>query len=338
MPGSRSLRKLQLGVEATKGTAVAATAIWRGVGTIEDAREVKFVDEDSGYVAPLDRTYIPKLLAKLQMGATPATYQQLPYILAAGVQNVVTGSADGPGTDKIYTYNFPTTALQTIKSYTIEGGDDAQAERMEYSFVEAFKLKGNNAGDVEMSADWIGRQVTQNAFTPALTLAAVDDMITGKSKLFIDAIGGTQGTTPVTGSVLEWEFDCKTGWVPHFTADGNTSPYFIFEALDDKKLDIQFKVIFEHETSFATVEKGNWRTQTPRLLQLKVTGNAVTTPGTTYSNDTLLLNMAGKWLKFDKLGEKDGNDTIQGTFKVTHDLTAAKFCQIIVVNELASLP
>ena len=51
MAGVKALRKVQLGLESTKGTAVAATALWRGTGTIEDKREVVFPDEDIGYLS-----------------------------------------------------------------------------------------------------------------------------------------------------------------------------------------------------------------------------------------------------------------------------------------------
>ena len=41
MSGKKALRKIQLGQEATPGTIVAATTIWRGMGTIEDLRETQ---------------------------------------------------------------------------------------------------------------------------------------------------------------------------------------------------------------------------------------------------------------------------------------------------------
>ena len=46
MAGSRALRKIQLGKETTAGIAVAATTLWRGMGTVKDNREVVFPEED----------------------------------------------------------------------------------------------------------------------------------------------------------------------------------------------------------------------------------------------------------------------------------------------------
>lgn len=58
----------------------------------------------------------------------------------------------------------------------------------------------------------------------------------------------------------------------------------------------------------------------------------------TYTNKTLIIDLAGMWEKFDKLGEDNGNDIIEADFRVAYDATAAKYAEIKVVNELASLP
>lgn len=45
-PGRKRLSYIQLGKESTAGTAVAATAIWRGMGSaLSDDREIVQVEE-----------------------------------------------------------------------------------------------------------------------------------------------------------------------------------------------------------------------------------------------------------------------------------------------------
>jgi len=113
------------------------------MGVIEDQSEQVEVEEHVGYISGVDRTYVPKLLAALSMEAVPATFEQLPYLCEAGIKAIGTGATDGAGSDRVYTYTLPTTALNTIKTYTIEGGDNQQAEEMEYCFVEDLELSGN---------------------------------------------------------------------------------------------------------------------------------------------------------------------------------------------------
>jgi hypothetical protein len=130
MAGIKALRKIQLGREATAGTAVAATTVYRGLGTIEDQRKLVFPNEDVGLVVATDRAYTAQYLAALSMESTEATFEQLPHILEAGIKSIGTGVADGVGTGKIYDYVLPEASKNTIKSYTIEGGDDRK--KMEY--------------------------------------------------------------------------------------------------------------------------------------------------------------------------------------------------------------
>jgi hypothetical protein len=333
MAGIKALRKIQLGREATPGTAVAATAVWRGMGTLEDTREVKFPSEDIGYISGTDRAYVPKLAGSMAFDKVEATFEQLPHILEAGIKAIGTGAADGAGTDKIYDYTLPTTAVNTIKAYTIEGGDDTEAEEMEYSFVSEFSLEGKGEEAWFMAATWLGRQISLSTFTGTLTPPTVEEMLFGKSKLYIDLVSGAFGTTVKALTLLEAKMKVKTGWKPVFTADGEL--FFTFAKLTVPEITLE--LTFEHDGT-AQAEKVAWRAGTPRLIQIKCEGSAAATPGTTYTYKTLIINLAGKWEKFSKLDEKDGNDIVTGTLRARYNATKQAFGNIIVVNELATIP
>lgn len=330
--GVLPLRKLQLGQETTAGTAVAADFIWRGkASTIEDRFQPIFVDEQIGYLSGTDRTYVPFVEAALSMEATEATFEQLPHILEAGVKTA-TPVQDGAGTDYIYTYAFPTTAKNTIKTYTIEGGDDQQEEEFAHAFVEKFVISGKGKEALMMSADWLGRQVAPSTFT-ALSAPTVETILFQKGKLYIDAIGGTIGTTQVTSTLLGMDLSITTGWHTKYTADGNL--YFTY--LDCTMPEVLLNMTWVHNAT-AVTEKANWRAQTARLVQVKFEGTAVATPGTTYSVKTLIGNLAGKWDRFEKIGEQDGNDIVNGIFRARYNSTASLFASILVINELSALP
>lgn len=333
MAGIKKLRKIQLGREATAGTAVAATTIWRGLGTIEDPREVVFPDEDVGILSGTDRSYVPKLAAALSMDAVPATFEQLVHYGEAGIKLVGTGAADGVGSGKIYDYPFPETSLNIIKTYTIEGGDNQEVEKMEYGFVSDFTLEGKAGEAWMMSANWQARQVAPSTFTAALAVPTVEEILFGKTKLYIDAVGGSYGTTQKANTLLSASLKVKTGWIPVFTGDG--ALYFTFAK--STMPEILLDIIFEHDGA-ATAEKVNWRAQTPRLIQLKAEGSALATPGTAYTYKTMIINLAGKWEKFSKLGEQDENDIVTGTFRARYNATKADIGNILIVNELANVP
>ncbi len=333
MAGIRKLRKIQLFLETAAGTAGAATTIWRGQGTIEDQRQVIFPDEDIGYLSGVDRAYTPNLLAALTMDDTPATFEQLPYLLAAGVENVVSGTTDTGGSGKIYTYTMSTTAAQTLKTYTIEGGDNQEVEEMEYSFVESFNLTGSSSEAVMMGAEWKGRQVTVSGFTTTATLPAVEEILFNKAVLYIDTAGGTIGTTTKSNTLLGFDLAVTTGVVPVFAGDGQL--YFSFTKIAEPE--VTLGVTFEHDATSAA-EKVAWRANTARQVRLKINGSALTTAGSGYTYKTLIVDLAGKWETFDKIDEQDGNDIVTGTLRARYNSTAALFAEFVVVNELSSLP
>jgi hypothetical protein len=335
MAGIKALRKIQLGRETNAGVAVAATAIWRGLGTIEDTRNEVVVAEDVGTLIPPVRTYTAALGGALAMEAVPATFEQLPHILEAGILAIGTGVADGAGTGKIYDYAFPEATSNAIKTYTIEGGDNEAAEEVEYCYVADFALSGKGGEALTMAANWLGRQVSTSTFTGALAIPTVEEILFSKGALYIDAVAGSYGATIKSSTFLAMDLKVKTGWIPVWTADGGAGNFFGF--IKCPKPEIILDITFEHEAS-SIAEKAAWRAKTPRLIQLKFLGSALTTPGTTYTYRSLIINLAGRWSKFSKLGEQDGNDIVTGTFVAGYDPTKADVGQIIVVNQLATIP
>jgi hypothetical protein len=333
MAGIKALRKIQIGRETVAGTGVAATVIWRGLGTIEDQREQVRPDEDIGLVVPTDRSYTAKQLGELKMEATEMTFQQACHILEAAIKSIGTGVADGAGSGKIYDYTFPEASKNTIKTYTLEMGDDEQEEEMAYGFVTEFKISGKAGEAVMIEAIWQGRQVAPSTFTGSLSLATVEEILTSKGKLFIDTVAASYGTTEISNTLLAFELSVKTGWVPVFACDGEL--YFSFAKLT--RPEIKLDVTFEHNAS-AVAQKAIWRAETARKLQLKFTGSALSSAGTTYTYYTMIINLAGKWEKFEALDDQDGNDVVKGTFVAGYNATAADVGDIIIVNETASLP
>ena len=333
MAGVKALRRIQIGKESTgtPGTAVAATTVLRLSGTLEDQREIVFPPEDVGLLSGTDRQYIPKLAAAITTEGE-ATFEQVPYFYEAGVDNIAPTTDTGSG--YIYTYTLATTAQKAPRTYTIEGGDDNEAEEMEYSFVKEFTLSGN-AGEAWMvSANWQGRQVSTSTFTPSTDAAipTVEDMLFSKTILYIDESSDTVGTTAKSNTLLSAELKVVTGFQEVYDAQGNL--YFGF--VKQVPPEVTLNITFEHDATSAA-EKAKWRAGTARLLQLKTTGAALSSSGA-YSTKTHIINLAGKWEKFEKIDEQDGNDIIKATFRARYNSTAALFGSIVVVNELSALP
>lgn len=340
-PGRRELRRTQWGKEVTPGTAVAATAVWRGpANTMVDARTVVENAEEVGIIGGVDRTHIPKLFATLTIPETEATFEQTPYPFAMLLGGATTGVADGSGSSGYkYLTTIPTTGAPAAKAYTIETGDDFEAEEMEYAVAVKVTLSGVAGEAVKVTFDVIGRQATRTTFTGSLALATVEDILVSSGALYLDAIGGTIGTTQVSNQLLAFEITFEAMWIPKHTVDGQL--YFSFVQFSGKR--VTGTLTFEHDTitSGSGGGRADWRAQTPKLMRLQFLGSSYATAGTgtTFSGKKgLRIDLPIKWLTWAALADQDGNDTIDATFVSKYNATAGNAGSILITNEVTALP
>lgn len=176
-----------------------------------------------------------------------------------------------------------------------------------------------------MSAEIVGRQVGTTDFTTGLSIPDVEEILFSKGKLYISDVSGYPSTDLISNEFLSMDLSINTGWTPVYTADG--SIYFSFVKLTQPEVILQ--ITFEHNTN-AIAEKANWRAGTARVIRLEFDGSAAT--------KELLIDIVGKWESFEALGERDGNDIVTGVFRGRYNATAAHFFDVVVRNNLASLP
>ncbi|MGW8250654.1 MAG: hypothetical protein ACWGO1_08425 [Anaerolineales bacterium] len=302
------------------------------MGVIKDNREVIFPQEDVGILGGTDRSYIARQWSELAMPAVEATFEQLPYIFEAGVEAVGTGVTDTGGSGKVYSYAASTTAQNSTNTYTFEGGDDQQAEEFDYAFVKHFNLSGDGQGALMMSADWTGREATNTTFTGALSIPTVKEIIVNNGSLYIDASGGTIGSTAVSNTLFGIDLDYTTGLQEYWAVDGSLDFSLIKFTADD----IVLTLTYEHNSDTVT-EKAAFRAGSTRLVRLLFNGPALTTAGT-FTYKTLRLDMAGVYEDWSELQDQDGNDVVTATLRVRYSSTDSLKFEAVIVNELATLP
>jgi hypothetical protein len=332
--GIKNLRKIQLGSEGTAGTAAAGTTVWRGEGSIDDAIELKIPKEDVGLLAPTERAYIAALGASVKLSDTPATFEQLPYLLNMGV-HAATGVHDGTGTGYIYTYTWPIdSTIAALQTYTLRGGDNQRADIMEYAFASELGIKGAAKDALMVNGTLTGRQATDGEFTGAVAIPTVEEIIWSMGKLYIDAVGGTIGSTQKTATWLGIDLKIKTGWGARWSGDGS----LYFNHLAQTGPDISGTLTLEHDAT-GEAEIAAARAKTPRLVRMIwESPTAFAAPGTVYTHKTFTLDMVLQYTKVPPLSEKDGNDTLALPFRAVYSSTAALYAKAVVVNALTALP
>lgn len=332
--GLRALRKVQLGREATAGTAVDATEIWRGEAQIlQDMRTRVYPREDLGLIDPYHRWYDAAYLAQMSMPSTPATFEQFAHVLEAGIDTIA-GAQDGTG-PYVYGPYVLNAAANVVKSYTLEGGDNTDAVEMEYSFVSQFTLSGRVDEAVMLeTCVWMGRQITDTTFTESLTPIAVEEILFNGGQLFVDDSGGTIGLTEKEGSLLAFRLNVNTGWQATKGANGELTFYNLKNPGGSATLELTL----EHDT-LAAAERAAMRAGSVRLVRLQFAGSAVT-GGSTWTTKALRVDFEGTWLpeSFRELQDQDGDNIVVGTLRHGRDIEEDDLgVQITLVNSRASL-
>jgi hypothetical protein len=284
----------------------------------------------------VERPYIPTTEAALTMDPIEATFEQFPYIQLAGIDGAIAGVRDGGAANGyIYTAALATDTVKTPKTYTLEGGDNAGAERFAYGFITDFELSGVQKEAWKIAANWIGRQVAPQAFTAGLALQTVEPILFGPSTLYIDDLSAVAAaTTAISSSLIGASIKVNTGLVPSYAANGQ----IYFDKAEQLAPSATIDITFIHNTS-SVAEKAKMRSATPRMMRIRSIGSALGGTPTLYANKALITDACGHWEKFTKIDEQEKQDVVTGTFHVALSTipTPDLFLQIICVNALSVL-
>jgi len=322
----------QIGKEVTPGTQVAATNLWRGVfASADDDRKRDVVQEDVGLLVAGERSYDSQLGAKLAIPATAFTYQQACILLESCIGKV---TASGTGT-YVRAYSFPlSTTPNVLQSYTLRLGNQlasADQKLMPFALANEIEFSGK-AGELwQMSGSVMGQRLVNGTFTAAIGLPAVNEAIFANTNLYIDASGGTIGTTQLTGVLVAASVKINNGivWVP--PGDGTLYPLaYKFAKEPEVTFTLTLELAQDTGVSDVATQRGIYENNTLQLFRLQCPGAGV---------NTFNFDLAGK---YDKVGgynkEGDGDTTVQFQGHASYSSADSLFFLASISNALATLP
>ena len=333
--GVKALRRIEMADEVTKGTVGTYTTSWRGVGTMpDDQRTITFPSEEINLVVPTNRIYTPRHFGNLSFAQTEATFEQLPYILSAGVENIITGTQDGTG-PYVYTYSMGTTTIPDITTYSLKAGDDTAVEQMLYCFVTDFTLSANAGEAVMVQANWAGQGPTAGAAFTDPAIPAVEDILAQLGQLWIEDEGGTFEATAMSNTILSFELAVNTGRTPKWFIDGNSKEFGV-DYYNYDNVSAVATIVFEHDAT-STAFKADWRAETGKMIQVLFEGSTIA-GGSDYNGKALEIRMTGNFERFEPLTDQEGNNIYRATFRMGYSATdAVSPLEIIVANSLTAL-
>lgn len=168
---------------------------------------------------------------------------------------------------RLHTFK-PTT---TIPSMTIERQDGAILRRATGIMVDTLSLSGSVEGENTIDFGLFGAEYLPWGGPLTSTSDRVPTFLEGwQSNGYLDAIGGTAGSTQIVNALVNWKVDVKNGlgrkrWAGNSLAVG---------ALTTGALGITANATLEANAAISATEIANWEAQTNRVIRLEFLGPA----------------------------------------------------------------
>lgn len=330
MPTSQfDLRKLQVGLEATPGTLVAATQ--QLVGRAQ-YRPVDGRDKDDfprGVLAPDVGVGTLVRKATQLVWETDLTYEEIIYPLLCGILNDAVPTGVGP-----YVWDFSRTWSQAeaLKSASFEYiADDGVTKHVEQEFgfaqCESFgiSIPAGDDSPAKLTSTWFGRAEQASVMTPALT--PMTDRAPVAAELFgiwIDGTWATLGTTQKTELLKTADLQIQTGVAPDFTNDARVDLDFsgIMRTLLTGTLSLTLNLNADAATELAALRAG-----TARAIRLSATDG----------NKIIQIDCFGYYNPIE-YAEDTRQDTASFELVLDYDGTGADIFNIQVTNDIATQP
>ncbi len=311
----------QIGKETTPGTGVAATRrmyfdVDGSVFTRErPPRPHKFAtgSRDNVRAFTLGNTVVGGSVAM------PLSASEIIELLLMTIKGSVTPT--GAGTPKLWTFT-PGTSLDPA---TVEWYDGARAWEANGVYGNMLKFEGSVEEEAKVTCDLFGLSLATTTMTGALS-ERVPDFIEGwETSVYVDAFGGTPGSTQLTGTVINWSVEINNGLERKYFAENTQDA----GAITIGELEVKASLLFEASPAAAATEFSNWDAATKRLVRLEFGQNEVIDGA---DKKYVAIDLPGAWDAFN-LGSTDKNTrAYELSLQYVYDTTNAFGLQILAQN------
>ncbi len=340
--GIKVLTKVQCGVEAAHGTAVAAdTMLLMRAALSTDDREVHIPEVDMG--VRTNKLLSAAVVRKLFAGGITLEdmdgmyFQAFPLLFSCCLLGNVTPVEQTTGEgDYLWTFAAPQTAAENLDSMTLQMGDNVQGYHVPYTQIESITIEGDcDSGEVHCSAACYGNYVDQNALTGGISIPSVEMCVGKLSQIYIDDTWAGVGTTELADSLVNWSVTINAG--AHAKFWGSTNRYYTSHEQGAILGEATFT--FERNSSVATEElkfrpAAGGVTRDDRFVQLKLSGTQIGGG----DNQTLALDMAGQWTNWGPLSDElNGNSLDTATLTFGYDTTGAQSFRALVTTDVSAI-
>lgn len=317
---------VQLGVETTPGTSVAASKRLQSIG-IEPSVSVEMDQfRPSGQkfraVTTLGKEWIEAPIAGR------GSYTELVYVLSSVINTAVITTPAGGTTSRKWVFTPSSTADDTPKTFTVEHGSSVRADKFTYGLVTELGMTFNRDA-IEVSGSMLGRALQDNiTLTASPTTIALVPIIPTQVSVYLDTTSGGLGTTKLTRAISA-EFSLGSRFAPVWVLDAaNTSFVNHIESEPDLTCTLMLQADAQGMALLDQLRDG-----TSRFLRIEAVGTTIETT-ITYQ---FTIDMAVKVADTGGFTDADGVYAIEFNFVGVHDSGWGKAVEVSVINTLTAL-
>ncbi len=337
--GERSRTKIQVGLETTRGTAVAGDKMWLAgeAPPIPPDRIPTAIEDNAGVNAKSvrDAPRIDKFQVTDSITFPDAYFQLLPDLLSMAIKGSITPVEQNPAeADWLWTFTPSMTAANSPDTFTIERGDDSAVFECEFSMISRIRFFGTISQDATPSPfgveiDYFARQWTKSGFTGSIAIPATETINAKVVRFFKDSTFANLGTTEKTGLLRAFDIEILTGNHPKDHAGADK----FFDTFGEGFFEIKADLTIEGNAD-AVVISDEFEIGTKAFIQFDVSGAQIGAG----DNHNLTIGLGGFWGPVTRLSENaDGNNLYQAMLNGTYDRVGAQIFTAIVTTDVAAI-
>lgn len=314
---------VQLGVETTPGTKVAATkkasAMQIAMGPRVDISQYRPSGNKFPTVSALNMEWSEGSISG------PITYTEIVYLLSSVLKTV---SPTGT-TAKTWAFSPAVDSADTKKTYTIESGSSVRAHRFGYGLVTGLGLSFDRSG-CELSGSMLGQALEDgHTMTSGLSqIALVPVMPTEVQVYLADSQAGLAGATALARAIsVEWNIADRFG--PVWVLNGSSS----FAADVEIEPSLEIKLMVEADAEGMALLT-NMRAGSSKFVRIEAENSTEIETDVYYK---LTIDTACQVMDVGDFSDEDGIYAIEWSLKGVYDATWDAATSVTVINEIASL-
>jgi hypothetical protein len=322
MAGELWRNTYQIGKEITPGTGVAATR--------------KMYYEVDGSRLQRDRTARAHKFATgtrdnvraVTLGSSEVSGTLVVPLSSSEIIEKLLMTVDGgvSGVLGVAAYLWTFTPGESLDSATVEWDDGARVWKAAGVFGNSIKFSGNVKDKNQVEVEVFGMNMAASTLTGALTDREPNFIEGWETRMFIDGLGGTPGTTLIPGTLVNWEVELGNLLGRKYTAE-NTQDV---TSITTGEIEVSATLTFEASSATALSEFNNWDAVNERLIRLDFGNNKVIAGA---ELEFVTLDVPGAWDAFDLGGSDEGTRTYELSLQYVYDVTNAFGLQIRAQND-----